>query len=398
VTRGRPSEMAAGDSPGGPTWVVGESIALELDAALTAVGGYFGAGSVEFQALLEAVSPDWVEEWTVFLGQRRRFVSVLELVSHLAGVVAEGDYARATLAMRELDSGAALVALQAPAASGVCRSGSGTDSSAAGARLADIFMMRLGDAYAQVGVPFDKAETLERSIREQVACVAPILKDGYLHSRFWHWLDRFYYEAYLPWRKSRAQEMLEHQRQVVAALGAKEGRGPLPALDWLPRENPLAHYPGLASAVEAAGIRLLFWVEPFGLADSWAVLPGLVAVSTSRPGALFENFRRFAEDVALRARALSDPTRLIILRLVRHMGLVNSTIADYLDLSQPTVSVHAKLLREAGFIRSRKEGRVMRHEVVPGQLERLVRDLDLLLDLPRGPDPARVEEATHDEP
>ena len=97
---------------------------------------------------------------------------------------------------------------------------------------------------------------------------------------------------------------------------------------------------------------------------------------------MYESFQTFARDVAARASALGDPTRLMILRMIRNFGMVNTDIAKFLELSQPTVSVHAKILREAGLIRSEQDGRLVRHEINTSEVRRLFRDLEHFLDLP----------------
>jgi DNA-binding transcriptional ArsR family regulator len=373
----RVAEVGAGG------WLVGESIAAELDMALTSAGGYLMGGDLppDIAAFLASVPDDWLAEWPQFLGGRRRLVDVLEQAAFLAGVLTESDYSRATLAIRELDSGTALETLRAvfPRSPAVDEPG---DAVEVGAELVNHMMGLLADAYACAGFPDFVEQAIGRQARDQLQRVIRILKDGDLHGCFWHWLDRFFYQHYLPFRTMRVEQMLDVERNVVAALGSRESEVGSPEIGWLPQLNPLNHHLPLSEAVGEGRLRVFFWIEPFGIADLWSLWPGLVMVSTSQAGDLFDNFRRFAADVAARARAVGDPTRLAILRIIRHMGIPNSSIAGYLGLSQPTVSVHARILRDAGFIRSRKEGRVVRHEVVPGELERLFRDLDRLLDLP----------------
>ena len=373
---------AAGGMTGG--WLVGESIAAELDMALTGAGGYLMGDDLptDIAAFLASIPDDWLADWPQFLGARRRLVDVLQQAAFLAGVLTESDYSRATLAIRELDCRTALADARVafPRSRAVTAPG---DEAEAGAELVDHMMGLLADAYADAGFPGFAEQAIGRQARDQLQRVVRILKDGDLHARFWHWLDRFFYQHYLPFRNTRAEQLREVERSVVAALGARESDTGSPEIGWLPQLNPLNHHLPLAEAVGEGRLRVFFWIEPFGIADLWSLWPGLVVVSASQAGDLFDNFRRFATDVAVRVRALGDPTRLTILRIIRHMGIPNGSIAGYLGLAQPTVSVHARILREAGFIRSRKEGRVVRHEVVPGELERLFRDLDRLLDLPK---------------
>jgi ArsR family transcriptional regulator len=55
-------------------------------------------------------------------------------------------------------------------------------------------------------------------------------------------------------------------------------------------------------------------------------------------------------------RALADPTRLRIMRLLAHMELAVGELAQVLGQSQPRVSRHARILCDAGLAERRKEG------------------------------------------
>jgi len=55
-------------------------------------------------------------------------------------------------------------------------------------------------------------------------------------------------------------------------------------------------------------------------------------------------------------RALSDPTRMRILRLLAHMELAVGELAQVLGQSQPRVSRHVRILCDAGLAERRKEG------------------------------------------
>jgi ArsR family transcriptional regulator len=60
---------------------------------------------------------------------------------------------------------------------------------------------------------------------------------------------------------------------------------------------------------------------------------------------------------ATRFRALGDPTRLRILELVAQGEQCVCELASAIDVPQPLLSHHLRILREAGFITVRKEGR-----------------------------------------
>ncbi|HTZ18754.1 MAG TPA: metalloregulator ArsR/SmtB family transcription factor [Dissulfurispiraceae bacterium] len=56
-------------------------------------------------------------------------------------------------------------------------------------------------------------------------------------------------------------------------------------------------------------------------------------------------------------KALSDETRLRILKLLEHGELCVCDIFSALDMVQPKVSFHLSVLKDAGLITDRKEGR-----------------------------------------
>jgi DNA-binding transcriptional ArsR family regulator len=364
-------------------WVVCESAALELDQALALAGGGYalGALSADDASLVTTIAPDWQADWQRFLGRPRGSVGLLEWAADLADVLGESDYGRASLAMRTLSQEAALARLTEQA----CTLGlepPAQQSGPAGEHLAALSLAVLAAGYGYAGLPLSPGGEAERRLAQEAALLPRILAGGDLHAYFWHWLDRFYYEFYQPWRRQRADLVARLRALATLALGAKEKTGAAPDLAWLAPQNPLLRYPELQAAVQAGRLSVVFWAEPFGLADSWALLPGTVAVSFAQPGARFEHFQEVAGDLARRTAALADPTRLVILRLIRNFGMINTEIAGFLQLSRPTVSIHAKLLREAGLISSHQEGRLVRHEIDAAELRRLFHELEHFLDLP----------------
>ena len=69
------------------------------------------------------------------------------------------------------------------------------------------------------------------------------------------------------------------------------------------------------------------------------------------------SFKQVATEVSSHIKALADPTRLaILLRLAREPASVTE-IARQFGLSQPTVSAHVQVLREAGLLEEKTVGR-----------------------------------------
>jgi ArsR family transcriptional regulator len=74
---------------------------------------------------------------------------------------------------------------------------------------------------------------------------------------------------------------------------------------------------------------------------------------------------------------LADPTRLRLLSLISTAGEACAAcdLVEPLGVSQPTVSHHLKVLREAGLVASEKRGRWVYYRPVPDRLGILSRAL-----------------------
>jgi ArsR family transcriptional regulator len=67
-----------------------------------------------------------------------------------------------------------------------------------------------------------------------------------------------------------------------------------------------------------------------------------------------------------RLKALGHPVRLgIALRLAKEGGTCACDFADIFGVSQPTVSQHLKVLREAGLVRTRRKGTQIYYSLDP---------------------------------
>jgi len=83
--------------------------------------------------------------------------------------------------------------------------------------------------------------------------------------------------------------------------------------------------------------------------------------------------RAQAERMAVLAKALGDPIRLQLVDVLRkHAGKVCvCELVPLFDVSQPTLSHHLKVLREAGIVDSERTGLWAFYYVVPESLEEL---------------------------
>ena len=76
-------------------------------------------------------------------------------------------------------------------------------------------------------------------------------------------------------------------------------------------------------------------------------------------------------------RALADPTRRRILRLLRERRRSSGDIADAFDSSWPTISRHLAVLRAAGLIVPQRKGKFIEYDVNTTVLQEVI---ELLLD------------------
>lgn len=58
-------------------------------------------------------------------------------------------------------------------------------------------------------------------------------------------------------------------------------------------------------------------------------------------------------------KAIADPTRREVLRLLRNEEMTAGDIAARFDMTKPTVSHHFSVLKEAGLVTSRREGQTI---------------------------------------
>lgn len=65
-------------------------------------------------------------------------------------------------------------------------------------------------------------------------------------------------------------------------------------------------------------------------------------------------------------KALSDPNRARVIKLLHHRELCVCEVQELLELSQSTVSRHLKQLEDAGLVSSRKQGSWLHYRLSDG--------------------------------
>jgi ArsR family transcriptional regulator, arsenate/arsenite/antimonite-responsive transcriptional repressor len=71
-------------------------------------------------------------------------------------------------------------------------------------------------------------------------------------------------------------------------------------------------------------------------------------------------------------KAISDPTRREILKMLRKRDMTAGEIADAFDMTKPSISHHLDMLRKANLVVSVKEGQFITYSINTTELDELV--------------------------
>jgi len=83
-----------------------------------------------------------------------------------------------------------------------------------------------------------------------------------------------------------------------------------------------------------------------------------------------------ATDEITALRALAHPVRWgILLRLAAESEICACDFTDFFEVSQPTISAHLKVLREADLVTTRRDGSTICYSIVAAELARLGQQL-----------------------
>ena len=100
---------------------------------------------------------------------------------------------------------------------------------------------------------------------------------------------------------------------------------------------------------------------------SIAVLPAICCGPETEPLTVPER-----DELAARFKALADPTRVAIINCPSAADEVCvGNLTETFDLSQPTISHHLKILRDAGLVESSRRGTWAYYRLVPETISAL---------------------------
>ncbi len=132
--------------------------------------------------------------------------------------------------------------------------------------------------------------------------------------------------------------------------------------------------PGILSGVESGQRALLFVPCLFFGSSMYLEFPGLVVIGTGVGQGDIEARAR-TESVARRLKAVADPTRLALLHSLATAPSTVGELAVLFRLAQPTVSMHVKVLRQNGLVRSERRAGRLRLSADAAAVEALLGEL-----------------------
>jgi len=78
-----------------------------------------------------------------------------------------------------------------------------------------------------------------------------------------------------------------------------------------------------------------------------------------------------AQELAATFKALADPTRVAIVNRLAAGEVCVCDLTSVFELSQPTVSHHLRVLRDAGLVEAERRGTWAYYRIVPEAIDRL---------------------------
>ncbi len=360
-------------------WILSESILFELDLMLSLITGYINPTYFEGIAeWIQKMDSGLLKELRTLLPGNRQQLFALCQMAIISEKIYEVDYKKASVAVRKMTISDLLnIQIQQLAPFSIFPD----PKHAPLEQFIDLKIKAALYTEKQTGVDFQDGY-LEKSIKETALFINKIVKNGELEYDFWHCLDRFYYENYLPWRKKNNLVLEQQWKKATQILGKHKENNIYPHVNTLKKLHYIFQRTDFINGLINLKSKIHFVITPFIHFDLSYYVPGYSLFTIFESAWKHEKYVHSIDDLAKMTKAISDPTRLSILRIVRQAGSYTTELAGWMNISRPTVSEHCKILRNAGLIETYQKGRKSYHRLKPKNVKKLLYDLEVYLDLP----------------
>ena len=375
--------MKNNNEQSGLGWIIGESITLELDMVLNLISLYAEPSSFEYLGhLYRQIPEDVIQDFRELLPGERVLLNPLMRAARILNLSYENDYKKVSLSIRKTELDELTDRLQAHLKMLELKIEM-PDTEPADS-LETLTRLLLGIellSLEKIGFEPFKSQA-DKEARTNARFISQIIRGGELEHEFWHCMDRFYYGYYLHWREGQKKEIKAQKNKALTHLKKLVSTGALPPLEWLRESHPIIERPSLIRGLNDLNCCVHFIAMPFNHFDMSHVEPGYCLFTISESAWKNKKWINNLQNLANSIKAISDPTRLTILRAIRHHHKYTTELAAFMNLSRPTISEHCKILQNKGFIETYTEGRKSYHRLKPGPIKELLKQLENYLDLP----------------
>ena len=365
---------------------VGESIALDITFGIGAETydlNYFQKEAVKVwtqsnKLISPKLSKEFLRDWkNIFQEDLRTHVIVMHLAD-LAEAISIKDYEEAKEKMQKLDFKKAYSKVLLNASDYQLKPKE--DLSDYDNFINLVISTRIKD-HKYAGLNLDNNTLFIENNKKQYSKLVDILSDGSHFEKFWKLIDKYYYTILLPWRKQRKKAIEMYKEQTIKKVGDTDLSLKAPKIDWLNSQHPMQMYQQLNNLITQNKVKSFFWIDPFNFTNILSIRHNYLIASCNNHFISKDELNNEIDQLTLALKAISDPTRLKILRLIRYFSMDNTQMAQLLDVSRPTVSNHTKVLREANLINSETVGRSTMHFVNTDNINKLIAHLSVFLDV-----------------
>lgn len=231
-------------------------------------------------------------------------------------------------------------------------------------------------AYEDKGKREHELKSLEGMLERAAILKQPDTRKRYLNllKQLWKVLEPIWKEEGYAESKRASEAFLNKYRETGNVLDA------IPAHHFTQFEASQKHIQTSLEKGKLLVVPLFFAAGggfSFDFADSHYIGYGIQSEH------LFAKLLTRVEDVAPKMKALSDPTRLMMLTLIaryENFVLTVGDLATQLGVTQPTASGHLKLLKEAGLVALEKHGNKSFYHVNSEAIQQTIAEIsDLVL-------------------
>ncbi|MRS04975.1 hypothetical protein EG832_17435, partial [bacterium] len=203
------------------SWKIQRSILFEMDTVFSLLNDYLPLASlsISINQLVESIPPAMVQELRALLGDNKKYFGFLLAAGFSTKTAFEEDYVQATMPIRQMSSKGYIEQILARAAEYDIQMDIDSSLSIV-EQMENANSQLVRQSGRRIGYFEQSGEIQNLSLKSDTVLLARFLADGEKHDQFWHWLDRFYYQIYQPWRQKKEPVLRASEEKARMCLRA----------------------------------------------------------------------------------------------------------------------------------------------------------------------------------